>query len=199
MFDPALITKCADPSLNPAIVERFIADAGSANPLAVTVKSGDRLILVPAPKTSEEAMAIVSKYVGNAVVRIGITQYPAGIGVNSAFELNPKMLDTCENIRAGTALFAKVYRIVVKWYGSEPQEALDDALYAWRTGYFEGKSVFLKSEPGKSSSRAPSVDGKNADDRQDAANAATAQDKADLPGPAEADPRIDLSRINGEK
>lgn len=199
MFDPALITKCADPSLHPAIVERFIADAGSANPLAVTVKSGGRLILVPAPKTSEEAMAIVSKYVGNAVVRIGITQYPAGIGVNSAFELNPKMLDTCENIRAGTALFAKVYRIVVKWYGSEPQEALDDALYAWRTGYFEGKSVFLKSEPGKSSSLAPSVDGKNADDRQDAANAATAQDKADLPDPAEADPRIDLSRINGEK
>jgi len=81
MFDPALIAKCADPDLKPAIVERFIADAGSPNPLMVTAKFGDRLILVPIAKTSEEAMEIVSKYVGNAVVRVGITQYPAGIGV----------------------------------------------------------------------------------------------------------------------
>lgn len=66
MFDPALITKCADPALKPAIID--IAEAGSGNPLSVTVKSGDRLILVPVARTSEEAMAIVSKYVGHAVV-----------------------------------------------------------------------------------------------------------------------------------
>jgi len=33
--------------LTPAIVEQFIAAAGSSDPLAVTVKSGGRLILVP--------------------------------------------------------------------------------------------------------------------------------------------------------
>lgn len=44
MFDPALIAKCADPDLEPVIVERFIAEAGSPNPLTVTVKSGLRNI-----------------------------------------------------------------------------------------------------------------------------------------------------------
>lgn len=115
MFDPALVTRCADPHLKPAIIERFIAEAGSANPLAVTVRSGDRMILVPVAHTSDEAMAIVSKHVGNAVVRVGITQYPAGIGVKDASDLKPEIVDACENIRVGTGLFAKVYRIVTKW------------------------------------------------------------------------------------
>lgn len=91
MFDPALITKCADPDLKPAIVEEFIAKAGSPNPLMVTVRSGDRLILVPLAKTSEEAMAIVSKYVGNAVVRVGVTQYPAGVGIKDASEFETRL------------------------------------------------------------------------------------------------------------
>ncbi|WP_155294103.1 hypothetical protein [Rhizobium rhizogenes] len=49
-------------------------------------------------------------------------------------ELTPDIVDACNNIRMGTRLFAKVYRIVVKWYGSEPPEALDDAIHLWMGG-----------------------------------------------------------------
>lgn len=199
MFDPALIAKCADPDLKPAIVEKFIAEAGSPNPLMVAVKSGDRLILVPVAKTSEEAMAIVSKYVGNAVVRVGVTQYPAGIGVKDASELKPEIMDACENIRVGTALFAKVYRIVVKWYGSSPPEALDDAIFAWKTGYFEGKSVFMEPDPGKldpGASARQTVDGADGLDVQTTTKRTEASDETD---PSRDDPRIDLSRLNGTR
>ena len=198
MFDPALIAKCADPNLRPAIVQKFIAEAGSPNPLMVTVKSGDRLILVPMANTSEEAMAIVSKYVGNAVVRVGVTQYPAGIGVKDASELKPSLMDACENLRVGTGLFAKVYRIVVKWYGSEPPEAFDDAVFAWKTGYFEGKSIFMEPDPGKldiGSSDRQTVDG--AEDPEVQATAKRDAAAVDQTDPSRADPRIDLSRING--
>jgi hypothetical protein len=199
MFDPALITKCADPDLKPALIERFIAEAGSPNPLMVTVKSGDRLILVPLAKTSEEAMAIVSKYVGNAVVRVGVTQYPAGIGVKDASELKLDLVDACENIRVGTGLFAKVYRIIAKWYGSEPPEAFNDAVYAWKTGYFEGKSVFLEPDPGKPETGAPNTKSVNLDDARSAAAASGMEVTSHGNDPASADPRVDLSRINGSQ
>lgn len=200
MFDPDLIAKCADPELKPAIVARFIAEAGSPDPLMVTVRSGDRLVLVPVAKTSEEAMAIVLKHVGNAVVRVGVTQYPAGIGVKDASDLKPEIVDACENIRVGTGLFAKVYRIITKWYGSEPPEAFDDAVYAWKTGYFEGKSVFLESDPGKLDIDADDV---KAEARGDEANAPSVTNgpeaAANRTDPASADPRVDLSRINGTR
>lgn len=80
-IDAALIQQCADPGLKPTIVERFIAKAGSPDPLSVTIRSGDRVVLVPRPRTPEEAMALVRQHIGNAVVRVGITQYPAGAGV----------------------------------------------------------------------------------------------------------------------
>jgi len=98
----------------------------------------------------------------------------------------------------GTGLFAKVYRIVAKWYGSEPPEAFDDAVFAWKTGYFEGKSVFLEPDPGKldiGSSDQQIVDGGDDPEAQ-----ATEKRKAvtvDQTDPSRADPRIDLSRING--
>ena len=71
MIDAALIEKCADPVLKPAIVERFIAEAGSSDPLAVTVRSGNRVMLVPKPTTPDEAMALMHQYVGKAIVRVG--------------------------------------------------------------------------------------------------------------------------------
>ncbi|TIQ15005.1 MAG: conjugal transfer protein TraH, partial [Mesorhizobium sp.] len=40
MIDAALIQQCADPGLQPAIVDRFIAEGGSPEPLAITVQSG---------------------------------------------------------------------------------------------------------------------------------------------------------------
>ncbi len=198
MFDPALITKCADPDLKPAIVEKFIAQAGSPNPLMVTVRSGDRLILVPLAKTSEEAMAILSKYVGNAVVRVGVTQYPAGVGVKDASELKPDLVDACQNIRRGTTLFGKVYRIVSKWYGSEPPEAFNDAIYAWRTGYFEGKSVFQAADPEKPVAWAPDLSPEGGgDDEQTQGDTSGTEANSDLIDPAKSDLRIDLSSING--
>ena len=118
MIDPALIKECADPSLKPAIIEQFVMAAGSDDPLAVTVKSGARLILVPKATSTEEAMAIVRQYAGQAVVRVGLTQFPAGVGVKEATDLKPDLVDPCQNLRKGTAMFAKVLRLVAKWYGN---------------------------------------------------------------------------------
>lgn len=152
MVDAALIQQCADPGLKPAIVERFIERAGSEVPLAITVRSGNRIVLVPKPATPEETLALIREHVGRNVVRVGITQYPAGLGIMEAGELKPDLVDPCENIRMGTALFAKVYRIVMKWYGNPTEsevlpEVLDDAIMAWQTGYFEGMAVFRVPDP----------------------------------------------------
>lgn len=199
MIEATLIEDCADPELKPAIVERFIAEAGSSDPLAVTVRSGDRVVLVPKPSTPDEAMALMHQYVGKAVVRVGITQYPAGIGISSLSELKPDLVDACENIRMGTALFGKVYRIVTKWYGNAVDEAFDDAIYAWKTGYFEGRAVFTERDPGDVTLAVP------------AADQAIVESEPNLPHPiemgppasdTEADPnkagiRIDLSGIGG--
>ncbi|NKJ39449.1 TraH family protein [Rhizobium sp. SG570] len=148
MVDAALIQQCADPGLKPAIVEKFIARAGSSDPLTVTVRSGNSVVLVPQAKTVDEAMALIGEYVGQAVVRVGITQYPAGLGIKDVSELKPDLVDACENIRMGTALFGKVYRIVTKWYGNAVDEAFEDAIISWQSGYFEGKAVFTATDPG---------------------------------------------------
>ncbi|PDT81334.1 TraH family protein [Sinorhizobium sp. BJ1] len=152
MLDPALIKECTDPSLTPAIAEQFVAAAGSTDPLAVSVKSGGRLILVPKATSADEAMAIVRQYAGQAVVRVGLTQFPAGVGVKNAAGLQPDLVDACENLRKGTAMFAKVLRIVTKWYGNPKSEDVfpqifEDAVYAWKTGEFEGVSVFQAKDP----------------------------------------------------
>ncbi|TIP96098.1 MAG: conjugal transfer protein TraH, partial [Mesorhizobium sp.] len=86
------------------------------------------------------------------IVRVGITQYPAGLGVVDAGELQPDLVDACANLRMGTALFAKVYRIVTKWYGNPTDkevlpQVFDDAIIAWQTGYFEGTAVFQAPDP----------------------------------------------------
>ncbi|MBY3349100.1 conjugal transfer protein TraH, partial [Rhizobium laguerreae] len=147
MLDAALIKECADPSLKPAIIEQFVTDAGSSDPLAVTVRSGGRLILIPKAASAEEAMAIIRQYAGQAVVRVGLTQFPAGVGVKEPTDLKPDLVDPCQNLRKGTAMSAKVLRIVAKWYGNPTNkdvfpQIFEDAIYAWKTGEFEGVSVF---------------------------------------------------------
>ncbi|WP_320188840.1 TraH family protein (plasmid) [Agrobacterium rosae] len=154
MVDAALIKECSDPGLKPAIVEKFIKQAGASDPLAVTVRSGNRVILVPRPKTAEEALVLIRNNVGRNTVRVGITQYPAGLGIVEAGQMKPDLVDACEDIRMGTALFAKVYRIVTKWYGNPTEkdvlpQVFDDAIIAWQTGYFEGTAVFRAEDPGK--------------------------------------------------
>lgn len=205
MVDAALIHQCADPTLKPAIVEKFILQVGSNDPLAVTVRSGNRVILVPQAKTTAEAMALVGKYVGQAVVRVGITQYPAGLGIKDASELKPDLVDPCENIRIGTALFGKVYRIVTKWYGNAVDEAFEDAIISWQSGYFEGKAVFTAPDPGEVKVAVPKQDepgiepvaGADAKPHdQESLEASKSNGPSD---PNRAGIRIDLSGIGGSR
>lgn len=202
-MDAAFLKECADPSLKPAIVEQFVAAVGPGDPLAVTVKAGGRLILVPKPKTPDEAMEIIRQYVGQAVVRVGLTQFPAGVGVKDASELKPDLIEPCENLRMGTKMFSKITRIVAKWYGNPTSsevfpQIFEDAVYAWNSGQFEGQSVFQAEDPG----------GTIVDRRQAAPD--TADEPADAtPSQSEAEPldekevgtagiRVDLSRIGGQ-
>ncbi|SCB49558.1 TraH family protein [Rhizobium multihospitium] len=206
MLDTALIKECADPTLKPAIVEQFVAVAGSADPLAVTVKSGGRLILIPKATSVDQAMAIIRQYAGSAIVRVGLTQLPAGIGVTDPSDLQPDLVDACANLRKGTAMFAKILRIVAKWYGNRTSAdafppMLEDAVYAWKTGEFEGRNVFLASDPGGSlpiEKQVPAAQTEaDVSGNPETGNAAGSENNKPQPiGSAEM--RIDLSRIGGE-
>ena len=204
MLDAAIIEKCTDPSLTPAIVEQFIAAAGSSDPLAVTVKSGGRLILVPKAKTPDEALALIRQYVGQAVVRVGLTQFPAGVGIKDASELKPDLVDACENLRTGTKMFAKILRIVAKWYGNPTTKEVfpqifEDAVYAWKTGEFEGVGVFQAEDPVEDSKIAqPQTTNANEDVRGEADEdpPSTAKEHDNV---GSAEMRIDLSHIGVEK
>ncbi|WP_027681735.1 TraH family protein [Rhizobium leguminosarum] len=204
MLDAALIKECADPSLKPAIVEQFVMAAGSNDPLAVTVKSGGRLILVPKAASADEALAIVRQYAGQAVVRVGLTQFPAGVGVKEPADLNPDLVDPCQNLRKGTAMFAKVLRIVAKWYGNPTSkdvfpQIFEDTVYAWKTGEFEGVSVFQAEDPGNSvpmeTVTPPSDNTVNTDPSPQRENTERSEQSQSV---GSAEMRIDLSRI-GEK
>lgn len=203
MLNAVLIHQCADPSLKPAIVEQFIANAGSQDPLAVTVRSGNRLVLVPKPTTPEEALALIRDNLGRNTVRVGITQYPAGLGIVEAGQLKPEMVEPCENIRMGTALFAKVYRLVTKWYGNPTAkevlpQVMDDAVIAWQTGYFEGVAVFRAEDPGQEKITRPATadpeESENGAYPEDNTATAIATDTV-ASDPNKAGIRIDLSGI----
>ncbi len=204
MVDIALIHQCADPGLKPAIVKQFIARAGAPDPLAITVRSGNRVVLVPKPTTPEEALGLIRDNLGRNSVRAGITQYPAGLGIVEAGQLKPDLVDACQNIRMGTALFGRVHRIVLKWYGNPTAEevlpqVLDDAIIAWQTGYFEGMAVF-RVEPGdtgdeisrESKDRSKSADAAASPSNDHQMGASPVETSRD---PNDADIRIDLSRV----
>lgn len=206
MVDAALIQQCADPTLKPAIVEQFIERAGSQDPLAVTVRSGNRVVLVPKATNSEEALALIRDNLGRNTVRVGITQYPAGLGILEAGALKPDLVDSCSNIRMGTALFGKVYRIVAKWYGNPTNkdvlpQVFDDAIIAWQTGYFEGAAVFRTEDPGEEKLTEPEPALRDAADTQ--TGLSENEDETELPADAVAPDantagiRIDLSGIGG--
>jgi hypothetical protein len=202
MLDAALIKECADPSMKPAIVEQFVRAVGSDDPLAITVMSGGRLILIPKPKTPEEAIEIVRENIVGSIVRVGLTQIPAGIGVKDASELKVDLVDPCANLRIGTAMFAKILRIVAKWYGNPASEEVfpqlfDDAIHAWRTGKFEGESVFQAEDPGGAVVQRSKVEVENADNAEDDAPAEIPEETPIKPN--DAGIRIDLTRIGGQK
>ena len=198
--DADLIHRCADPSLKPAIVETFVKSAGSAEPLAITVRSGNRMVLVPPAKTPEEALAIVRHYAGQAIVRVGITQYPAGIGIKDTSEISSDLFDTCSNLSRGTALFGKVWRIVLNWYGNPTNasvmpQVLDDAIEAWKTGTFEGAPVFTAADPGPAKTDKIEVETEDVLS-PDGAPPRTSPALVALP-PNEAGIRVDLSGVGG--
>jgi hypothetical protein len=149
-------------------------------------------------------MAIVRQYVGQAVVRVGLTQFPAGVGVKDAADLKPDLVDACENLRKGTAMFAKVLRIVAKWYGNPKSDDVfsqifEDAVYAWKTGEFEGVSVFQADDPGKSvtiDNTLPANQDEASVDLPPTDTDAESVEKSENVGSAEM--RIDLSRIGGK-
>jgi hypothetical protein len=206
MLDAALIKECADPSLKPAIVEQFVTAAGSTDPLAVTVKSGGRLILVPKAASTEEAKAIVQKYAGHGAVRVGLTQFPAGAGVKEPADLKTDLVDPCQNLRKGTAMFAKVLRIVAKWYGNPTNneafpQIFEDAVYAWKTGAFESVGVFQAEDPGGAlgNQREPQVDKSEADKANAGAPPQTEAESLDEKKIGTAGIRIDLSRISDQQ
>ncbi|MFL0691603.1 MAG: TraH family protein [Agrobacterium tumefaciens] len=202
MLDAALIKECADPSLKPAIVEQFVQAVGSDDPLAITVKSGGRLILVRKPKTPEEAIEIVRENIGGSVVRVGLTQIPAGIKLKDASELKVDLVDPCTNLRTGTAMFAKILRIVAKWYGNSTSEEVfpqlfDDAIQAWRTGGFEGESVFRAEDPGGAVVQRSAVESDDAAEGEE--DNIMLKPEENLIEPDNAGIRIDLTRIGGQK
>jgi len=200
-MDAALIKECSDPSLKPAIVEQFVAAVGSADPFAITVKSGGRLILVPKTTTPEGAMEVVRQHAGKAIVRVGLTQFPAGVGVKDVFELTTDLVEPCKNLRMGTAMFAKILRIVSKWYGNPTNEEVfpqifEDAIYAWGSGQFEGQSVFQADEPGGNLAVKQVLD--NEGDKAEEAGVQAEPAQAPDVSSDGAGIRIDLSRINGK-
>lgn len=209
MVDAALIKQFADPALKPAIVEQFIARAGSQDPLAIAVRSGSRVVLVPKPTTQEEALMLIRDNLGRNTVRVGITQYPAGLGIVEAGQLKPDLVDACENIRMGTALFAKVWRIVMKWYGNPTAadvfgQVMDDAIIAWQTGYFEGTAVFRAEDPREVKLADPGDVKKDGNERvRDEISAEDdtepAKEDSTVADPNRADIRIDLSGIGARK
>lgn len=202
MLDAALIKECADPSLKPDIVEQFVQAVGSEDPLAISVRSGGRLILVPKPKTPEEAIEIVHQNIGHSIVRVGLTQIPAGIGLKDASELKVDLVDPCNNLRTGTAMFAKILRIVAKWYGNPTSEEVfpqlfDDAIHAWRTGKFEGESVFQAEDPGGAVLQRSAVESDGAAEGEE--DNVMLKPEENLIEPDNAGIRIDLTGIGGQK
>jgi len=206
MVDAALIQQCADPALKPAIVEQFIERAGSEEPLRVTVRSGNRVVLVPKATNAEEALALIRDNLGRNTVRVGITQYPAGLRILEAGALKPDLVDSCANIRMGTALFGKVYRVVAKWYGNPTNkevlpQVFDDAIIAWQTGYFEGAAVFRTQDSGAEKLNETGTVGRDAADAKPdiSENEVKPEESAEAVASDanKAGIRVDLSRIGG--
>lgn len=147
MIDPELIQLCADPRLEVEIVQQFVSEMNASDHLTIHVSQGNRTILVPKPETIEQAVETTREWVGQANVRVGVTQYPAGLGVTDPSQFSHELFDSCENLALGTELFGKVLRVVTQWYGGPAEPAFEDAIYAYRTGWFEGERIFYAEDP----------------------------------------------------
>ena len=147
MIDVDLIEQCADPRLEVAIVQQFVAEMNAPNHLTIRVFQRDKMVLIPAPKSVEEAVETTRQWVGKANVRVGLTQYPAGLGVSDPSEIGLELFDTCENLRLGTELFGNVLRIVGERHEEGDVSGFQTAVQAYFTGWFEGEQVFYAEKP----------------------------------------------------
>lgn len=59
-------------------------------------------------------MKLVQDHLGKAVVRVGFTQYPVGIGIADKSKVTTDVFDTCNNIKNGTALFARHVHVPIE-------------------------------------------------------------------------------------
>ncbi len=136
MIDIDLIQQCADPRLEIAVVQQFVAEISAPDHLAIRVFQGDKMILVPAPKSAEQVVKTTRQWVGKANVRVGLTQFPAGLGATDPSEIGLELFDTCENLRLGTELFGKVFRIVGdRERGGDDASEFQTAVQAYFTGW----------------------------------------------------------------
>lgn len=201
MFDAALIQQCADPGIEVAIVERFIAEAGSDNPFRVTITSGNRVILPEQPTNAEDAVRLIQRFVSQATVRVGITQFPAGYGIADAAQITPAIVDACENIRIGTALFGKVYRVVAHASDAADAAIFSAAVAAWRTGLFKERYVFGEPDPEVASEENQDREAKFEHSEMASDRAFTsvnpASGESENQDPNKAGIRIDISGVNG--
>jgi hypothetical protein len=53
----------------------------AADHLTLHIAQGNRTILVPKPETIDQAVETTREWVGQATVRVGFTQYLAGLGI----------------------------------------------------------------------------------------------------------------------
>lgn len=98
-------------------------------------------------------------------------------------------------------MFAKILRIVTKWYGNPKSEDVfpqifEDAIYSWKTGEFEGESVFQAEDPGGTLGEQPnSVVQSDTSTVSDQSVEPTTSSHTKV---QDAGIRIDLSRIGGQ-
>jgi hypothetical protein len=110
-----------------------------------------------------------------------------------------------DRLKKGTAIFAKVARIVTRWYGSRTNkevvpQMIEDTIHAWKSGIFDGTNVFqaadasgavfLKGKPLDAEPPLVVTEQATKEKTGEATDAKTAE-KADI--------RIDMSRIGGQK
>ncbi len=63
-------------------------------------------------------MAIVRQYAGQAVVRVGLTQFPAGVGVKEPTDLKPDLVDACQTFAKARRCSPRSSGLLRKWYGN---------------------------------------------------------------------------------
>ncbi|MBH5371522.1 hypothetical protein HZZ16_26040 [Bradyrhizobium sp. CNPSo 4016] len=84
------------------------------------------------------------------MVRVGVTQYPAGLGVTDTAELKPDLVDPLIPVLTSVWTPRAVgqgssHRYEMVWRAS--RGGIGGAVGGWKTGYFDGNYVFDEADP----------------------------------------------------